>query len=242
MREETEFIPKPMVRIGGKPVLWHIMKHFASYGHTDFIICGGYKVEAIKSFFFSYFEQNLDFTVVLGDPSKTVFHGPNEESGWKITVLDTGLDSTTGSRLLQAQAHLDDDKFFCTYGDGVAPVNLQSLIATHSHKATMTVTRPENRFGIVDFNPNEGKVTAFREKPRMNSLVNIGFFVFEPDIFEVLNPNEMLEEGALGSLAKSGDLGGYVHEGFWQPLDTFREYQSFNNLWGLGRAPWKTWT
>lgn len=242
MREETEFRPKPMVEIGGKPILWHIMKVFASYGHTDFVVCAGYKGEIIKDYFYNYPSKNLDFTVKLGNKESVVFHGSHEEFDWTVTVADTGQETPTGGRILRVKDFLQDETFLCTYGDGLAPVDINLLIATHNQSgdtATMTVTKPNSRFGIVHV--DNGVVTSFSEKPQIESLVNIGFFVFEPKIFDLLNDEVFLEEEPLKALAASQKLGAFEHQGFWQPIDTYREYQAFNQLWKSGAAPWKIW-
>ena len=243
MREETEFRPKPMTEIGGKPVLWHIMKGFAHYGHTDFIICAGYKGHMIKEYFLNYARHSLDFTTKLGDSDSTMFHGSNAEASWSVTVADTGLSAQTGGRLARVEKYLDGEEFLCTYGDGVAPVQIDRLISHHKASgkaASITVTRPDSRFGVVELD-SAGLVSSFREKPRNQDLVNIGFFVFGPEIFGGLKEDTVLEQEPLQQLAQSGNLSAFQHEGFWQPMDTFREFQELNTLWDGGQAPWKTW-
>jgi glucose-1-phosphate cytidylyltransferase len=243
MREETEFRPKPMVKIGGKPIIWHIMKLFASYGHKDFVICAGYKAEIIQDYFFNFGPKNMDFTMTLGDPDSAVFHGSPEELGWTVTVAQTGFDTPTGGRIKKIEKYLEDETFFCTYGDGLAAIDLDALITSHSESqkiASMTVTQPNSRFGVVNFE-EDGSVTAFREKPMTDSFVNIGYFLFEPQIFDFLTENSVLEEDPLTSVAQAKSLNAFVHEGFWQPMDTYRESLVFNELWNSGKPPWKTW-
>lgn len=243
MREETEFRPKPMVEIGGKPVLWHIMKTFASYGHTDFIVCAGYKGDQIKQYFYNYAASNMDFTVKLGERESAVFHGTHDEFGWTVTVVDTGLETPTGGRVSSVRKYLAGENFFCTYGDGIANVDLDHLLQEHlsSKKiATMTVTKPRSRFGIVQVGQGN-EVTGFLEKPLTTDPINIGYFVFEPQIFDHLNENSILEEAPLSSLASDNQLSAFRHDGFWQAMDTYREYQVLNAMWKDGEAPWKIW-
>lgn len=244
MREETEFRPKPMVDIGGRPVLWHIMKLFATHGHTDFVICAGYKGDQIKQYFYNYALSNMDFTVTLGgSPESTVFHGNQDEFGWKVTVADTGPNTPTGGRLKVVERYLDTSPFFCTYGDGIADVDVSDLVATHSSSAkmaTVSVAVPKSRFGVVDIGDGD-KVTGFREKPDSDSPVSMGYFVFRPEVLGLLTKNSTLEEEPLARLAEMGELSVYRHSGFWQPMDTYREYQALNQLWNNGAPPWKVW-
>ncbi len=224
MREETEFRPKPMVEIGGKPLLWHIMRRYADYGHTDFIVCAGYKREIIEEYFAA---GNLV--------------GPSE-SKWGIEVVDTGLETPTGGRLSKIQHLLDEETFFCTYGDGLAPVDMSTLLNFHTARgatATVTLAHPTTRFGIAKLD-SDGFVFGFEEKPVLADLVSIGFFVFEPSIFDLLNKDSVLESETLHSLAVSNRLTGFVHHGFWQPLDTYRELKEMQALWDSGQAPWET--
>lgn len=243
MREETEFRPKPMVEVGGRPVLWHIMKVLGAQGITDFVICAGYKSEYIKNYFYNYGASNLDFTVRLGDQSSTVFHGSHDEFDWTVTVADTGATTMTGGRIKQVEKYLDGEPFLATYGDGIADINLRELLdfhASHGKTATMTTTQPSSRFGVVDIN-SDGLVQQFREKPKVNDWINIGYFVFQPEIFTYLDDNSVLEEEPLRELANLNQLGAYKHSGFWQPMDTFRESQLLNKIWEDGSAPWKIW-
>ena len=243
MREETEFRPKPMVEVGGRPVLWHIMKVLGQQGITDFIICAGYKSEYIKNYFYNYGASNLDFTVRLGDQSSTVFHGSHEEFDWTVTVADTGESTMTGGRIKMIEKYVDGETFLATYGDGIADIDLSALTAFHKNHgktATMTVTQPTSRFGVVDIGES-GLVSKFREKPRVNDWINMGYFVFEPQIFSYLSVDSVLEEEPLRKLSTQSEIGAYKHSGFWQPMDTYRESLLLNNLWDTGLAPWKNW-
>jgi len=243
MREETEFRPKPMVDIGGKPVLWHIMKLFSHHGHNEFVVLTGYKSEVVKEYFFNYQLNNHDITLNLGDRQSVIFHGPEEESDWKVSVIHTGLDAPTGERLLRAREHIGNETFLCTYGDSVSDVNVSDLVRHHQNwggVATLTSTRPTGRFGVLDVS-DDGVVHDFKEKPELADVINIGYFVFEPTVFEYLNFGMALEEAPLANLARSGELSSYHHSGFWQPMDTYREYKILNSLWNSGEAPWASW-
>lgn len=243
MREETEFRPKPMVEIGGRPVLWHIMKILSAQGINEFIICAGYKAEQIKNYFLNYEANSLDFSVHLGGQHEVKYFGTNQESDWTVTVVDTGLNTPTGGRLKQIEELLEGEDFFCTYGDGIANVDINSLIANHNVRGTiasMTVSQATSRFGVVDLEPN-GAVLNFREKPKLADWINIGYFIFSSEIFKYLNSAEMLEDGPLHKIAQLKELTAFKHDGFWQPMDTQRELQSLNQLWESGRAPWKIW-
>jgi glucose-1-phosphate cytidylyltransferase len=243
MREETEFRPKPMVEIGGRPVLWHIMKVLGTQGITDFVICAGYKSEYIKNYFYNYGTSNLDFTARLGDQTSTVFQGSHEEFDWTVTVADTGESTMTGGRIKMIEKYVEGETFLATYGDGIADIDLSALTTfhySHDKTATMTVTQPTSRFGVVDI-AETGLVSAFREKPKVNDWINMGFFVFNPGIFDYLEFNSVLEEEPLRHLATQSQLGAYKHSGFWQPMDTYREYLELNSLWNAGKAEWKSW-
>ena len=243
MREETEFRPKPMVEIGGKPVLWHIMKIYASYGHTDFVICAGYKGDQIKQYFYNYAASNMDFTVQLGNQDSAVFHGSHDEFGWTVTVADTGLETPTGGRIHKVRQFVEDETFLCTYGDGIANVDIDALVERHRQSrmpATITVTKPQGRFGVVQLN-SESRVLGFLEKPKVADPVNIGYFVFDSKVFDFLDEDSVLEQQPMTELASRGLLSAHEHEGFWQPMDTYREYQLLNDMWHEGSAPWKTW-
>ena len=242
MREETEFKPKPMVEIGGRPVLWHLMKIFSDQGIREFVVLGGYKVEVIKEYFLNISAHVSDFTVHRG-MVEIHAEGPLEEETWKVTVVDTGPDTLTAGRLTRARNLIGDEPFICTYGDGLADVSVSNLLTTHSQSGaavTMTVFRPENRFGVVQLD-DSSRVVSFKEKPRMSDLINIGFFVCGPEIWNYLKSDEPLEENPLRELSDGGKLGAHIHEGFWMPMDTYREYSVLSDLWKRGKAPWATW-
>lgn len=243
MREETEFRPKPMVEIGGRPVLWHIMKIFSQFGLKDFVVCVGYKGDQIKDYFANYGAKSMDFTVELGNRESMTFHGTHDEHDWKVTVVDTGPETPTGGRILKVKEFLGGEDFFCTYGDGIAPVNLSELLEFHQESrgaSTMTVAKPRSRYGVVEFD-DLGMVKSFREKPQGRDWVSIGYFIFRDSIFDFLREDVALEESPLRSLAKTGNLRAFRHEGFWQPMDTVSELMLLNGLWSSGEAPWRTW-
>jgi glucose-1-phosphate cytidylyltransferase len=243
MREETEYRPKPMVPIGSQPILWHIMKLYASFNHKDFVVCTGYKSEMIRQYFRDFETSNLDFTISIGNSGVLTSHEELNEVGWKVTIADTGTQTMTGGRILKAQKYLGSETFMCTYGDGLADVDLSKLLAFHkSHGkiATVTCVQPPSRFGILNISPNS-EVLNFEEKPKIQDWVNGGFFVFEPKIFDYLEPNSVLEQEPLMQLAKEGQLMAFKHSGFWQPMDTYRETLMLNEIWESGEAPWKIW-
>jgi len=241
IREETEIKPKPMIEVGGRPLLWHLMKYYASYGFEDFIVCAGYKKDFISNWLANFQILNSDFTVKIGHELN--FHSKIEEASWSVTVADTGLDTMTGGRLKLVEKYLDGETFFCTYGDGLSDVNLSELIAfhrSHGKLATVTTVKPLSRFGVIEVGA-DGQVEAFKEKPQMVDSVNGGFFVFEPRIFNYLNIESILEQEPLKQLAEEGELMAFQHEGFWQPMDTFREYTILNQMWNSNNATWKRW-
>jgi glucose-1-phosphate cytidylyltransferase len=219
LREETEFKPKPLVEVGGKPIIHHLIKYYVYFGIKEFIVCAGYKGEMLKN----YFENNSDFTNI------------------EVKVVDTGELSNTGERLRRIQHLINNDYFYCTYGDGLSDIDLKKVQLTHS-KSKKTVTlcsaRPISRFGVLEIDANN-EVVRFREKPLLDSWINIGFFIFNKDIFNVLKKDSILETDALVPLAEDGKVNAYKHEGFWQPMDTYREAQLLNEMWNLGKAPWK---
>ena len=243
MREETEFRPKPMVEVGGRPVLWHIMKNLAHFGIKDFIIATGYKSEVIKDYFLNYEARNNDFTVSLGRRESLQFHGGHDEAEWTVTLAYTGEHTMTGGRVFRAGRYLNGDTFMVTYGDGLADVDVAALQQSHKQSgrlATVTTVQPTSRFGVMDVD-GEGRVIRFREKPKLEGWVNIGFFLFEPAVLDYLDADCVLEQGPLVRLAADGQLSGYRHDGFWQPMDTYREAALLNELWSSGKAPWRTW-
>jgi glucose-1-phosphate cytidylyltransferase len=244
MREETEFRPKPMVEIGGRPILWHIMKSYAHYGFSDFVLCVGYKGQIIKEWFLNYEAWNSDFTLTLGEPGSVEFHGGHLETGWRVTVADTGFETMTGGRVKRVQRYVgDDDVFMVTYGDGLSDVNIGDLLAFHRRHgklATVTATRPLSRFGVVDVDADQ-MVRTFREKPVADDWVNSGFFVFGREFFDYLNEESILEREPLEALARDEEIMAYRHDGFWRPMDTYRETLLLNELWASGKAPWAVW-
>lgn len=245
IREETEFRPKPMVEIGGKPILWHLMKIFAHHGITEFVVCAGYKGEQIKDYFLNYAARNNDFTIRLGQGHVVNFHGDHGESDWTVTIADTGATTLTAGRVERIERYVAGERFIVTYGDGLADIDVTTLIATHeAHgtKATISTVRPSSRFGVVEVDGDQ-RVTRFREKPQMEDRVNAGFFVFEPTVFDYLRDSDavMLENEPLAKLAAEGELAVYQHDGFWQPMDTYRESLMLNEMWARGDAPWKVW-
>jgi glucose-1-phosphate cytidylyltransferase len=241
LREETEFRPKPMVEVGGKPVLWHIMKTFAVHGITDFIVCTGYRSDVIKDYFLDYEARNNDFTITLGHKREIVFHDQHLEADWRVTVADTGTDTLTAGRIRRIDRYLgDDDRFMVTYGDGLADVDLSDLLAFHEKQgrlATITTVQPLSRFGLLDLD-EDGSVLHFREKPQMDDWVSAGFFVFQREAMSYLDEDAMLEEEPLARLAADRQLAAYRHHGFWQPMDTYREWRILNELWASGEATW----
>lgn len=245
LREETEFRPKPMVKIGSKPILWHIMKIYAHYGFKDFILCLGYKGEVIKEYFYNYDILNNDFTTELGNHKNIEIHSTPDEKGWRVTLVDTGPKTLKGARIKKIQKYVDEDTFMLTYGDAVANINLNELLAfhkMHGRIGTVTGVRPPSRFG--ELVPKNNHVVSFTEKPQVsNGLINGGFFVFNRKIFDYLSDDENcdLEIGPLEKLAKDGELLVYEHKGNWTCMDTYRETEYLNELWHNLKAFWKIW-
>jgi glucose-1-phosphate cytidylyltransferase len=233
-----------MVEIGGHPILWHIMKIFSHYDVNEFVVCIGYRGDVIKDYFVNYETRSNDFTVRLGATKEIEFHDAHLESDWRVTVVDTGQDTMTGGRVKRVEPYVANERCLVTYGDGLADVDIGALLAFHERHgrlATMTTVRPLTRFGVVDLD-EDGMVHRFREKPQTDEYVNGGFFVFEPKVLEqYLGPDSILEQEPLEALASDGELVAYRHEGFWQPMDTYREFTMLNELWLSGRAPWKVW-
>jgi glucose-1-phosphate cytidylyltransferase len=243
LREETEFRPKPMVEIGGKPIIWHIMKTLSVQGINEFVICLGYKGDYIKDYFMNYEARVHDITVKLGTNEGTFHHTKKQNENWMITLADTGLTTMTGGRIAKIRQYLGNEDFLCTYGDGVADINLEELRKFHSDHgkiATVTAVRPTNRFGAMKIDENE-TVTDFSEKPISEKWVNGGFFIFKHEVFDFIEADSILEKEPLERLASLGQLKSYKHKGFWQPMDTYRETQELNLLWEQNRAPWKIW-
>ena len=247
IRDVADNIPKPMIIIGDKPILWHIMKYYAEYGIKQFVLCLGYKSNVIKDFFLNYEANTNDFTITLGKEKKIQYHNQHPESDWQVTLAETGLSSMTGARLRRVQRHfLNEDNFMLTYGDGVGDINIHKLMEFHKkHGKILTVTgvRPPGRFGEL-MNDAEGRVYEFNEKPQAaEGRISGGFFVCRKEIFNYLRNNEDLifEQEPMQQLVKDGQLMVYEHDGFWQPMDTHRDYLLLNDLYGRGEAPWVVW-
>lgn len=245
IRDVADNIPKPMIPIGRFPILWHIMKYYASYGHRDFILCLGYKSSVIKDFFLNYEAHTKDFTIELGRKDTLTFHNEHEESDWRVTLADTGLGAMTGARIKRIQKYIGADDFMLTYGDGVGDIDLNLLRAFHlEHGRMLTVTgvRPPGRFGELVH--ADGVITEFNEKPQATGgRISGGFFIATPKIFDYLNDDEELvfEQQPMRSLVGDKQLMVFEHDGFWQPMDTSREYQLLNSLYAKGGAPWVRW-
>jgi glucose-1-phosphate cytidylyltransferase len=245
LREETEYRPKPMVEVGGRPMLWHIMQIYAAQGFRRFVLLTGYKGHVIKDYFLRYEALHRDFTITLGRPDSLTYHGDHPDDGWQVTVLDTGLDTMTGARIKQAERYVTGDRFMVTYGDGVADIDLGALLAHHQRAArlaTVTGVRPPARFGELVVEGD--RVAEFSEKPQIQQgLINGGFFVFERAAFDYLDrdPGCVLEKAPLERLAADGQLTVYQHDRFWRCMDTYRDLQALNQLWDQREAPWKTW-
>jgi glucose-1-phosphate cytidylyltransferase len=246
LREETEFRPKPMVNIGTRPILWHIMKYYSQFNCRDFVLALGYKGEMIKNYFCHYELMNNDVTIELGQPENIHIHHSHDEAGWKITLADTGEKSLKGSRLKKVERYVAGNTFMMTYGDGIADVDINALLAFHrAHGKMVTVTgiNMASRFGELKVAGDH--VESFSEKPQQgDGLINGGFFVFNPDIFQYLTTDDGcdLEIGALERIANEGQLMVYKHRGFWACMDTLRDMEYLNRLWDNGQARWKIWT
>ena len=241
--EETVARPKPMIEIGGKPVIWHIMKIYSSYGLNDFVICCGYKGYLIKEYFANYFLHMSDVTFDLATNEMHVHQRKAEP--WKVTLVDTGESTMTGGRLARVREYVKDEPEFCfTYGDGVSNVNIRELIDFHREQkvlATLTATYPPGRFGALDITAN--RITTFKEKPKGDgSMINGGFFVLSPKVIDLIDGDQSVwEQEPLEKLARSGQLAAFPHNGFWQPMDTLRDKMLLEELWQTGQAPWKVW-
>jgi len=244
LSEETDIRPKPMVEIGGRPILWHIMKLYSHYGYNDFVVLLGYKGYFIKEYFANYFLHQSDVTIDLATNAMQVHNNASEP--WKITLLDTGVDTMTGGRIKRAQAHIGEEAFLLTYGDGVSDVDIAALLDCHRiHGKTMTMTavQPDGRFGTFEAD-EAGRVSRFLEKPQGDgSWINGGFFVCEPKIFQYIKASDatVLEREPLQNLARDGELHVYRHQGFWKCMDTLRDKNELNQVWQSGEAKWKIW-
>lgn len=247
IRDVADNIPKPMIPIGPYPILWHIMKYYASHGHQEFVLCLGYKSQVIKDFFLNYEAHTKDFTVVLGRDGDVRFHTDHDESDWQITLADTGLNALTGARIRKIKNYIgDDENFMLTYGDGVGDIDIGSLLAFHAaHGKLLTVTgvRPPGRFGELMADA-DGLVSEFNEKPQATAgRISGGFFVCRREIFDYLDEREDLvfEQEPMSRLVADRQMCLYPHDGFWQPMDTHREYSLLNRLFDSGKAPWVIW-
>jgi len=240
--EETHLRPKPMIEVGGKPILWHIMKTYCAHGVTDFIICLGYKGYMIKEYFANYYLHTSDVTFDMRDNSMKVHQNASEP--WTVTLVDTGEQTMTGGRLKRIAPYLGEEDFCFTYGDGVSDVNVTELIEFHRSQktlATVTAIQPAGRFGSLDFSGN--KISAFEEKPQGDgSWVNGGYFVLSPEVMNYIEGDATTwEKEPLQTLASAGELSAYKHDGFWHPMDTLRDNNHLEELWASGNAPWKIW-
>ena len=242
--EESIYRPKPMVEIGGMPILWHIMKIYSHYGFNEFVICGGYKQHVIKEYFADYFLHTSDVTFDFTNGNELIVHHKNVEP-WKVTVVDTGLDTMTGGRVKRVKPYLGNETFFLTYGDGVSDVNIKEELEfhkKHGKMVTITAYNAGQRFGVLDIG-KDGNIKEFREKTQGDgSLINIGFMVCEPELLDYIDGDETtLEKEPLSRVAKENQLMAYRHNGFWQCMDTVREKKQLEQMWADGVAPWKVW-
>lgn len=243
--EESQFKPKPMIEIGGMPILWHIMKEYAYYGHTDFIVCAGYKQEYIKEWFANYFLHNSDVTFDFRNGKEDMIVHESHLEPWRVTVVDTGYDTMTGGRIKRIQKYVGDEPFFMTYGDGVCDVDINKLLdfhRTHGKKATLTAVKMAQEKGVLNIG-GDNAVKSFREKNLADGApINAGYMVLEPSVFDLLDGDEcVFERKPLETLAKQGELMSYIHEGFWQCMDNVRERETLEKLLQAGKAPWKKW-
>lgn len=246
LREETEYRPKPMLPIGERPILWHIMKTYAAQGHKDFILCLGYKGDMIRDYFRNYLWHVCDATMHLGRHASVQFHDQHDEEDWSVTLAETGADSLTATRIRRVRRYVEpDEEFLLTYGDGVGDIDVNRAVAEHRRQGavcTITAVHPPGRFGEIDLDGGS-RVQTFNEKPQVEAgFINGGYMVCSRRLFDYLPEEDaMLETGALRELAHQGLLGAYQHSGFWQPMDTFHEFTILNGMWAEGKAPWKVW-
>jgi glucose-1-phosphate cytidylyltransferase len=245
IRDVAEDLPKPMIPIGDRPILWHIMKGYAQHGFTDFVLCLGYKSWSIKRYFLEYFLAHANFTVDLGAPQQYELHGSPGEENWRVAMVETGLDAMTGCRVKRIESFIKGDTFLLTYGDGVSDINISELVDfhhAHGKLGTVTAVRAPGRFGEIVL--EDSRVADFTEKPlQAPGRISGGFFVFDKQIFRRLknDPALVLEQAPLTQLARDGQLHAWQHDGFWHPMDNSRDYKYLNELWASGQAPWKTW-
>ena len=245
LSEATNLIPKPMVEIGGKPILWHIMKTYSHYGINEFIICCGYKQYVIKEYFANYFRHNCDMTVDLSNNSIQIHD--NKSECWKVTMVDTGLNTMTGGRIKRIQKYINNERFLLTYGDGVADIDILKTINRHEASGSilsLTAYKPTGKFGALEINLETSQVKSFLEKPDGDrNWINAGYFVCEPQVFDFLTEGDstIFERKPLESIAREGKMHAYMHNGFWKPMDTLRDNVELNEMWENGNAPWKVW-
>lgn len=245
LREETEYRPKPMVKIGGRPIIWHIMKTYAHYGYKEFVLCLGYKGEMIKDYFLNYETANNDFRINLGSRNSIEIYNNHQEHDWTVTLANTGEDAQTGARIKKIERFIDGDAFMLTYGDGVCDINIKKLVEyhqAHGKIGTMTGVRPSSRFGELILRENQ--IMQFNEKPqKMDGMINGGYFIFNRKFFEYLDDDDncYLEKEPLEKLARNGQLMLYPHNGFWQCMDTYRELEMLEGMWKANNSPWKVW-
>ncbi len=247
LREETEFRPKPMVPIGARPILWHIMKIYATHGHHDFVLCLGYKGDMIREYFRNYLWNTCDATLTLGRNPQVEFHSKHNEEDWRVTLADTGEETMTASRVKQIQKYIPKgEPFLLTYGDGLAPIDINASIAAHraaGKVCTISAVHPAGRFGSLQVDP-DGGIHKFAEKPQFETAyINGGYMVCDYRLFNYLpaDPGVMLERQPMDALVRDSQLNAFKHDGFWQPMDTYQECQHLNRLWADGTAPWKIW-
>lgn len=243
--EESHLRPKPMIEIGGKPILWHIMKEFSYFGFNEFIICAGYKQHMIKEWFSDYYLHNSDVTFDFTDANRMTIH-TNSAEPWKVTIVDTGLNTMTGGRVKRIQRYIGNEPFFLTYGDGVADIDIRELLKfhqSHGKMATLTAVHIGQRFGILDIDRESLTIKAFREKSSADgSRINAGYMVLQPDIFNYIEGDgTVFEKETLEAVLMLGELKAYKHNGFWQCMDTQREKERLEKMWESGQAPWKLW-
>ena len=243
--EESQFVPKPMIEIGGKPILWHIMKEYSHFGHNDFIICAGYKQHMIKEYFARYALYNSDVTFDFQGEERVKIHN-NFSEPWKVTVIDTGYETLTGGRVKKIQPYIHDETFMLTYGDGVSNVDINKLVnfhKSHGKICTITAIKPESRFGYIDFDDNNAdKVLAFREKSKQDvGYINAGYMVLNSKVFDYIDGDYMLEQEPMRKLVNAGEVMAYKHDDFWHCMDTLRDKKRLESLWESGKAPWKMW-
>ncbi|NCB43000.1 MAG: glucose-1-phosphate cytidylyltransferase [Clostridia bacterium] len=243
--EESQYIPKPMIEIGGMPILWHIMKLYSSYGHNDFIILGGYKVNVIKEYFANYYLRRCNVTFDFSNYNKMTVHS-NIAEPWRVTILDTGYSTMTGGRIKLASEYIDGDNFMLTYGDGVSTVDINALLSFHKNNdklATLTAVQPEARYGNLRIDEKDMSITNFEEKAQQDTgWINGGFMVLNKKVLDYIDgENTIFERAPLERLAADGQLAAYKHHGFWQCMDTMRDKEKLTDLWDSGTAPWKRW-